>query len=373
MQEPQKQGPSGRLVDSVRGADTPATITLCASAIMLSIGGWTHPGLEPFVLDARAFSSEPWRLLSMHFVHVNVIHLYCNLTGMWYLGREIERRLGAPLLIGICLCIMLGTSAVVQAFDRGGIGLSGLLYGLWAMILVGQRRCERLRGILSARANWLMVGWFFLCIVATVTGTLPISNWGHGGGAVLGALVGLAFGEDARIRRASLPLGAALLALLTAGATVWWPAWNFGGAALEFQRRGDDALERKDWSAAEVALRTASKLDASDGRSWWNLSCALQRLGNEKESGEAGYRSFECGDLDQERVAVLKNQVAWLRSRSDLEGDSRSAFVCAQRLSAIAPDDVSVWRDLERRAQELGDESWRKRAQAALDRLGENR
>ena len=130
MQEPQKQEPSGLLDSLARGPGSQATFTICASAIMLSIGGWTKPGLEPFVLDARAFSSEPWRLLSTHFVHVNVIHLYCNLAGMWFLGREIERRLGAPLLIGICLFIMLGTSAVVQAFDRGGIGLSGLLYGL---------------------------------------------------------------------------------------------------------------------------------------------------------------------------------------------------------------------------------------------------
>lgn len=373
MQDPEKEGPGGVLVERARGADTPATITICASAIMLSIGGWTHPGLEPFVLDSRAFSSEPWRLLSMHFVHGNVLHLYLNLSCIWFLGREIERRLGALSLIGSSLFLMLGISAVLQAFDRGGIGLSGLVYGQWALILVGQRRCERLRGILSAKVNRWMVIWFFLCVLATVTGTLPISNWGHGGGAVLGALVGLAIGADGRIRRASLPLGAALLALLSAGATVWWPSWNFGGAALELERRADDALEHEDWESAAAALRTAAKLDASDGRTWWNLSCALERLGNDKEATEAGYRAFECGDLDKERVEVLRKKVAWMRSRCDLEGDAQTAMMYAQRLSAISPNDPSVWRDLERRAQKLGVESWRARARAALDKLEENR
>ena len=370
MQRLQKEGPSGLLVDLVRGSGTPATFTLCASAIILSVGGWTKPGLEPFVLDARGFESEPWRLLSCHFVHVNIIHLWFNLSWVWFLGREIERRLGAPFLIGTSLFMMLGTSAVVQAFDRGGIGLSGVVYGLWALVFVGQRRCEMLRGILDARANQLMVAWFFFCIIATMSGAFPVSNWGHGAGAVLGALVGLGIAEDGRMRPVSLPLGAALLALITCGATIWYPSWNFGGAAIEFERAGDKALETADWKTAETALREAVRIDPQDGRAWWNLDYVLAKLDRGKEAVEAGYRSFECGDLDARSRKTLHEQLRWVIDMCEYENDQRAAFSWSQRAVKFAPADKSFWADLLGLAETLGEKQEAQRARDALAKLG---
>jgi len=357
-------------VNPVATGNIRARFPICASAIMLSIGGWTHPGLEPFVLDARGFSSEPWRLLSCHFVHVNIIHLWFNLSWIWLLGREIERRLGAPRLIGICLFIMLGTSAVVQAFDRGGIGLSGVVYGLWALIFVGQRRCESLRGILDARTNQLMVAWFFFCVIATMTGTFPVSNWGHGGGAVLGALAGLGIAEDGRMRPVSLPLGAVLLALLSAGATVWWPSWNFGAASIELQRRADDALARNDWPAAEAALRSATKVDSSDWRAWWNLGCALAKLGRDKEALEALCRASECKGISEESRAALKEQLRREIADCERENDPRAAFGWAQRAVKLAPSDRSFWVELLGLAETLGEPQEAQRARTALAKLG---
>jgi hypothetical protein len=233
---------------------------------------------------------------------------------------------------------MLGTSAVVQAFDRGGIGLSGVVYGLWAMIFVGQRRCESLRGILDARTNQLMVVWFFFCVIATMTGTFPVSNWGHGAGAVLGALVGLGIAEDGHMRPVSLPLGAALLALITCGATIWYPSWNFGGAAIE--------LERSD---------------------------AMEPPARDKESVEAFYHSFERGGVDQKDLARLKRSARWLRDQYESQGDKRSAFEWAQHVVNIDPTDRFAWRYLEHRAVELGDKEWTERARTELAKLAAKR
>ena len=385
MQETEKDGPSGLLVDlwrrvwpgeqrrSARGGGIDATLTMCATAVILSIGGWTKPGLEPFVLDERGFGSEPWRLFSTHFVHVNIIHLWFNLSWIWSLGRAIEQRLGPMFLIGTSAFIMLGTSAVVQAFDRGGIGLSGVVYGLWAMIFVAQRRCPILQGILDARTNQLMVLWFFFCIVATITGTFPVSNWGHGGGAVLGALVGWAIAEDGRLRAPSLPLGCALLALLTCGATVWWPKWNFGGAAIELERRADDAIGNSDWKAAERALRRAVEVDPGDSRAWWNLGCVLSNLGRNEEAADACYRAWECGDLKPAQARSLREQAHWAIENSNAEGSPATAFQWARRLTKLEPSNPQSWEELLRQADASGEKEEAQRARAALDKLGGNR
>lgn len=400
MQEPEQDGPSGLLVDLVRGViHAPrllaqglrrlrrapealartgqrlggvwATVAICALAIGLSIASWTRPGLDPFVLDRRAFGGEPWRLVSAHFVHADVIHLLFNLSWIWFLGRAIEQRLGRTLLLGVTLFLMLGGSAAERAFDRGAIGLSGVVYGLWALLFVGQRHCDRLRGILTTKVNRLMIVWFFFCIFATVTGMLPISNWGHGAGAALGALVGLGLRADGRVRLITLPFGVVLLGVLACGATVWWPAWNFGGAALEYEREGFEALERSDWTAAESALRTALRCDARDEGAWWNLGYVLSKQGRREEGVEACYRAFACGGLDTKYNESLHSQLLWLLGRNVERGDEQAAFECVRRAVEVVPNDKESWQELARLADKLGDKTWSERARAELSRLGQ--
>ncbi len=399
MQEPENEGPSGLLVDLVRAVihaprllaeglrrlrQAPgavvrarqrlggswATVSTCALALGLSIVGWSKIGLDPFVLDRHAFGDEPWRLLSAHLVHANVVHLLFNLSWIWGLGRAIEQRLGSALLLGVTLFLMLGGSMAERAFDRGAIGLSGVVYGMWSLLFVGQTRCESLRGILTAKINRLMVAWFFFCILATATGMLPISNWGHGAGAVLGAVIGLSLRADGRVRGSAIPIGVVLLALLAGGATLWWPTWNFGGAALECEYEGIAALQRSDWKAAEAALRIAVRVDPHAGRAWWNLGCALGKLEREKEAVEACYRSFECGGLDGERIASLHEQLRWVLDTCEVENDPRAAFSWAQRAVKFAPADKEFWGQLRDISETLGKHEEAQRASEALAKLG---
>lgn len=368
MQETEKDGPSGLLVDLVRG-ETRVTILICAAAIALSFAGWTKRGLDPFVLDGRAFASEPWRLLSAHFVHANFVHLYFNLSWIWFLGREIERRLGSLTLLATVLFLLLGTSGALRAFDRGAIGLSGVVYGLWALVFVGERRCELLRGVLTRKANLLMVAWFAFCILATAMQLLPISNWGHGAGAVLGALVGLGIGKEGRVRPASVPVGLVLLAVLACGSTMWWPKWNFGGAAVEFERDGLAALEGSDWKVAEAALRESVHLDSKNGPAWWNLGCAIQRQGREEESVEACFRAFECGGLDTKQKKVLIEDIRLLRQQYAPGADVAGKYRWAKRAVQVDSGDRPAWETIYFLAREQGDAQWDARAREALAKL----
>jgi len=346
-----------------------ATLTICATAIILSIAGWTHPGLEAFVLEPRAFADQPWRVLSSQFVHANLVHLYLNLNGIWFLGRAIEERLGQALLLGTTLFMLLGTSIAVWAFDRSAIGLSGVIYGMWAMIFVGERSCPLLRGILTKKINQMMVLWFFFCVLATWQGWLPISNWAHGAGAALGALVGLGFRADGSLKRMGYPLGAAVLALLACGASIWWPKWNFGGAAVEFEREADVALDREDWPAAEHALASQVHFDALDKRAWWNLGVVQGKRGAEGEAIESFYHSFQCGSMDAEQKEALRAGLLMQMNVRVLHGDERAALEFGKRAVEVSPVDREAWTQVENLAQALGDKEWSERARSALAKL----
>jgi len=369
----EEKRPSGLLVNVVRAMPaTPVTVVICTLAIALSIKGWSEVGLDPFVLDRRAFWGEPWRLLSAHFVHADGFHLIFNLSWIWFLGREIEQRLGSVLLFGMSILMMLGVSAAEQAFDRGAIGLSGIVYGMWAMIFVGQRRCDTLRGILTTQTNRLMLVWFFVCILITLADVMPISNWGHGAGAVSGALLGLGLRADGNLRWAVFPAGFLSLGLLACGATVWWPAWNFGGAARECGLEGREALGQSDWTAAELAFRRASRCDSSEGWIWWGLYVALDRQERHEEGIEAGYQAFLCGPLDADQREALSTDLQWLTKKHRGEGDDQTAFRTIKRAVEVAPDDEESWRVLAALAQNLADEPWSDRAKTEIARLGKD-
>ncbi|MEO6709111.1 MAG: rhomboid family intramembrane serine protease [Planctomycetota bacterium] len=351
---------------------TPVTVSICVLAIALSIKGWSV-GFEPFIVDRRAFWAEPWRLLSAHFVHADTFHLIFNLSWIWFLGREIEARLGSLALCGMSLLLMLGVSEAEQAFDRGAIGLSGVVYGLWTLIFVGQRRCETLRGILTTRTNRLMVVWFFVCILLTLAEVIPISNWGHGAGAAIGALLGIGLRADGGLRWPLLPAGLLSFGLLAGGATVWWPAWNFGGGAQECGHEGIVALEQSDWTTAELAFRKALRCDSKDGWAWWNLGFALNQQGRRDDSIEACYQAFLSGPLDSEQTASLSGSLLWLTHQRRGADDDHGAFESSRRAVEVAPNDEEAWRVLGELAGNLGDKAWSARAKSELARLGGNK
>src|SRR5688572_4416016 len=190
-------GPHGILVDAVR---SPVTGALCLVAIVFSIAAWAGPGFDPFVTDDRAFRGEPWRLLSSHLVHADGLHFAANLYWTWIFGRFLEPRLGALRLALVVLALAVGVDLACHAFDEGGIGLSGIGYGLWALILVGGRHITAWRGGLPRSVHVMFVIWFFLCIAMTLGGAWNVSNVGHASGALLGAALGLALDAQTRFR-----------------------------------------------------------------------------------------------------------------------------------------------------------------------------
>jgi membrane associated rhomboid family serine protease len=208
------------------------TAGLCALALLATLAWWNQAEVSFLFSDARAFHGETWRLLTSCLPHVNLLHLVFNLYWIWVFGTLVEDAFGQARTGALLLFLAAGSSAVAGAFGEDGVGLSGVGYGLFALLWVLGRYDRYFREAVDNQTTVLFVGWFFVCIVLTHADAMRVGNIAHGAGAALGALAGLAVAE-----RRFRPLLAALtagvfLSALTAG-FFWRPGATAGALQPE--------------------------------------------------------------------------------------------------------------------------------------------
>lgn len=147
-------------------------------------------------------SGQWWRLLTPMLLHFGILHLAMNSLWYWELGRRIEARQGALMLL--LLTLWFGLAANVAQYVYGGPalfgGLSGVLYGLlghcWLFQWLAPNAAYRLpRGVLVSMLIWLLIcmtGVFELLQFGA------IANAAHVGGLIAGCLTGAIGGLLAR-------------------------------------------------------------------------------------------------------------------------------------------------------------------------------
>lgn len=142
-----------------------------------------HPTLAQFT-DWQA-----WRYVTPAFIHFSVLHLVFNLLWWWYLGGQIEQRLGSGKLF-ILLIVGAALPNIAEFFASGPRfgGLSGVVYALLGYSWL-RARLQPACGLTMPPALmgfmlvWLVLG--FLDMLGT-----PTANMAH----LVGLLVGLAQG-----------------------------------------------------------------------------------------------------------------------------------------------------------------------------------
>ncbi len=142
-----------------------------------------HPTLAQFT-DWQA-----WRYVTPAFIHFSVLHLVFNLLWWWYLGGQIEQRLGSGKLF-ILLIVGAALPNIAEFFVSGPRfgGLSGVVYALLGYSWL-RARLQPACGLTMPPALmgfmliWLVLGFF------DMLGT-PTANMAH----LVGLLVGLAQG-----------------------------------------------------------------------------------------------------------------------------------------------------------------------------------
>jgi len=122
------------------------------------------------------------------------------------------------------------------------VGLSGVGYGLFGLLYVLSKHDERFKDSLDKRTVNLFVGWFFICILTTVTHVFNVADIAHATSAVVGLLLGYSI---VLLGRRSLIAGsiAALVLFGFFGSTIGRPFINFSSqGGYEEGKWGYDAL-----------------------------------------------------------------------------------------------------------------------------------
>jgi membrane associated rhomboid family serine protease len=202
----------------------PVTAHVAAAALSLSVAWQAGVDLDFLLTDHHTWPTQPWRLLTSALLHVNVIHLAFDLYWFWVFGTLVEEKLGGLRAAAIYLMLAFGSSAAEFALFRGGVGLSGVVYGLFGLIWVLNRRDRRFGNpadLIDYNTTAMFVFWFFLCIVLTVAHVMPIANVAHATGALLGYVLGWAIAGRTRRQRLAWWAAFVALLLLITGAS-WW-------------------------------------------------------------------------------------------------------------------------------------------------------
>jgi len=153
-----------------------------------------------------------WRLLTVAFVHTQVLHILFNMYALAIFGPLLEQLLGRLRFVALYLTGTLAASVVIYWFTgpvQGTVGASGAIFALFgACIVLLLRRGQDVSSLL-----------LLLVINLVITFAVPGISWqGHIGGLLCGLLFGAVFGYAPRRHRNQVQ--AAAFGLVLAAAVV---------------------------------------------------------------------------------------------------------------------------------------------------------
>ncbi|WP_345801004.1 rhomboid family intramembrane serine protease [Microbacterium sp. AZCO] len=173
---------------------------------------------------------QPWRLLTVAFVHDGFWHIALNMLALYLIGRSLEPLLGHWRFVVLYFLSALGGSVAVALLAPGVwvVGASGAIFGLFgALLVIGRHIGADIRTI----AILIAINFFWPFAIALISSigrgsftdalaTIAVSWQAHLGGLLTGGLVGLIYARTRTAARRSaqiwLLVGTAvgLLALL---------------------------------------------------------------------------------------------------------------------------------------------------------------
>lgn len=198
------------------GPVTIAVIAICvAVAVATGLGGdreavpqfwfasWPIRQANPFFTNTQWLlatwaNGEVWRILSPAFLHYGIFHILFNLWWWKDLAGSLERVHSSLWLVGFCIVAHLAGAFPEFYFGGAGFGgLSGVVYGLFGYVWMRGRFDPAFPMALPKTTVMWMLAWYILCFADFLN--MPVANWGHTGGLVVGAAWG--FVASGHIRR----------------------------------------------------------------------------------------------------------------------------------------------------------------------------
>lgn len=160
--------------------------------------------------DSQLFwQGDLWRLWVNNLLHNNIFHFLCNIYWFLRFSPVLEALIGSRryfvyLLVSGWFVGLAGN----LTWEEGGIGLSGLIYFIFAFLLRLRNERRAAARVCDRITCWLFCCWLVIGPLLTLFWDAPIGNVVHLAGFVYGLL---AFEIYRRLRRTRRPLVARLL------------------------------------------------------------------------------------------------------------------------------------------------------------------
>jgi lipopolysaccharide biosynthesis regulator YciM len=255
----------------------------------------------------------------------------------------VEEAFGSLRTLAILLLFAVASSSADFALDLGGVGLSGVGYGLFGMLWVLSHYDERFEDTIDGQTIMLFIVWFFVCIVMTKTNLMLVGNVAHGAGAIVGLLLGATLVLHGIGKKLAVAATSIFVALCLFGVLVARPYINFGadiGGELAYLGHRDLVEGRYD--RAVERLTEALKRNDRQGDWWCILAEAYRRMGREADALEACHRGLAVDS----HSAALASMVAYL-GYSDLQaGRNESAVLRLREALRANEKEPTCWYNL---------------------------
>lgn len=202
-------GPSSLTVARRRFAmlDQKGTVVLIAVSVAIWLldqvsGGFLSQWLA---YNSALLPTQPWRIVTVLFVHSGVFHILFNMWALFIFGRMLENMLGTWRFLALYFISGIAGSMLVTFLAPGTwvVGASGAIFGLFAAFFVLQRS-------LGNNAVQLLVIIGLNLVIGFLPGT-NISWQAHVGGVLAGFVTGFVFARTRNVRQRGLQM--TLLAL----------------------------------------------------------------------------------------------------------------------------------------------------------------
>lgn len=144
-------------------------------------------------------STEPpqwYRLITPAILHFGWMHVVFNSLWVWEFGRRVEPALGGLWTAAVYIAIIIVANVAQAELSEPALfgGLSGLVYGLLAMVWLGGKLSPPWCVPPSNTLLYFMLVWLLLGLtgVIDVLGFGSIANHAHVGGLLAGVMIALA-------------------------------------------------------------------------------------------------------------------------------------------------------------------------------------
>ncbi len=291
----------------------PSAVTLatCTLAIAASTASWTGIADLSGCLETSDISRGEWhRLLTSTILHTDILHLCFNLYWLWTLGTYLEAQFGARWYISLLLCFGFVSSAWEWALFDGGIGLSGIGYGLFGFLWVLSKRDETYTNCISRDTIVGFMIWLLLCIAGSLSGEMQVANTAHVAGLAAGAALGWAWTDNLAPRRLLATVAVALvgssIGIVMARSFVNWHEVN---RAYECFVLGQEAYDEDRLDDAIWQLERSTRLTGHPVESWDYLGACHEARGATDSAVLCYERALKMAPENQyalERLAVLR-------------------------------------------------------------------